>query len=96
MQELIGNQFQKMAIVGLDCLVSGSQELDSFERIIYEGKQNFAPINYDLNPSWKVPLPQIENLSPPQKLMLKVADNTLKSANLSEETPRHQILILLR
>jgi PfaB family protein len=93
MQELIGSQFQKMAIVGLDCLVSGSQELDSFERIIYEGKQNFAPINYNLDPSWKIPLPQIENLSPPQKLMLKVAENTLKSANLSEETKIAVILV---
>ncbi|MBD2293390.1 type I polyketide synthase [Anabaena sphaerica FACHB-251] len=93
MKELVANKLPKMAIIGMDCLVSGSQELDSFERSIYQGKQDFTPLTYGETPSLPIPLAEIQQLSPQQQLMLKVADKTLKNANLRPETKIAVIIV---
>ncbi|MEA5575869.1 type I polyketide synthase [Anabaena sp. UHCC 0451] len=93
MKELNQNQLPKMAIIGMDCCVSGSQGLDALERIIYQGKQDFTPLTYGHRLSLPIPSAEIQQLSPPQQLMLKVADNTLKNANLRPETKIAVIMV---
>ncbi|MFM2064675.1 MAG: hypothetical protein RLZZ507_4346 [Cyanobacteriota bacterium] len=93
MKEFAQNQLPKMAIIGMNCLVSGLQELDSFERSIYQGKQDFTPLTYSETPSLPILLAEIQQLSPQQQLMLKVADNTLKNAKLRPETKIAVIMV---
>ncbi len=38
------NTIPKIAIIGMDCLVAGCQNLEEFERSIYEGNQHFIPL----------------------------------------------------
>lgn len=97
MKEFAQNKLPKMAIIGMNCLVSDCQELDDFERSIYQGKQYFTPINYSQNDSQisslPIPLAEIEKLSPQQQLMLKVADNTLKNIKLRPDTKIAVIMV---
>ncbi|MFM7370884.1 MAG: hypothetical protein ACKO2Z_24460, partial [Sphaerospermopsis kisseleviana] len=57
MKEFTQNKLPKIAIIGMNCFVSSSQELDDFERSIYQGKQYFTPINYSQNDSQTSSLP---------------------------------------
>jgi PfaB family protein len=97
MKEFTQNKLPKIAIIGMNCFVSSSQELDDFERSIYQGKQYFTPINYSQNDSQTsslpIPLAEIEKLSPQQQLMLKVADNTLKNTKLRPDTKIAVIMV---
>ncbi|MBD2693673.1 type I polyketide synthase [Anabaena catenula] len=100
MKEFYQNQSQKMAIVGMDCYTGGCQELDAFERCIYEGKQYFVSANYanerlPLIDLCKLPISpeEINQLPLQQLLMLKVAARTLQDAKLQPETKIAVIMV---
>lgn len=87
------NKFPKMAILGLDCMTNGYQELDRFERSIYEGKQNFLPLSHTNTGLLPIPTAEIQQLPPQQQLMLKVANNALQDAKLHPETKIAVIMV---
>ncbi|BAY04534.1 type I polyketide synthase [Anabaena cylindrica FACHB-243] len=86
MKEFPKNKIPKIAIIGMDCFISNCQGLDAFESSIYQGKQHFTPLNYSDTPSLTIPLAEINQLSSQQQLMLQVANNALKNAQLNPET----------
>ncbi len=102
----------KLAIIGMDAHF-GSCDLDAFDRICYEGKQNFIPLppkrwqgieevpellkEHGLNEPpqggyikdfeidflrFKIPPRDEDQLIPQQLLMLKVADNAIRDAEI--------------
>lgn len=89
-------QAPKVAISGIN-LVAGSCNLDAFERLVYEGKQNFSDLPAQ---RWQA----IENLSqyelaePPQGAYLAQFDIDLQRFNLIpeelEKANPHELLIL--
>jgi PfaB family protein len=68
METFAQQQIPTLAVVGMDCSISNSNNLDEFEQLIYNGHQQFTN------------LPSIE-LTVPQQLISKVIINALQSAN---------------
>jgi PfaB family protein len=87
------NKFAKIAIIGLDCMTNGYQELDTFERSIYEGKQNFLPLSHTNTGLLPIPTAEIQQLLPQQQLILKVANNALQDSKLHPETKIAVIMV---
>ncbi|WP_439566175.1 PfaB family protein [Gloeocapsopsis crepidinum] len=112
--KLTQKQAPKIAITGMSLIAGSCLDLDSFERTIYEGNQNFIELpqnrwqgkvdflqeyqNHNKQASVGGYLPEsvidfqqnqqlsdeIEELSPQELLMLKVADSALKDAAIKE------------
>ncbi|MTJ09503.1 PfaB family protein [Anabaena sp. UHCC 0204] len=63
-------QNQKLAIIGMDCVISNSSTLTKFERLIYEGKQ--SPVTSENEPS--------------TPLNRKIINSALENAKIKPET----------
>ncbi|MBK1986541.1 type I polyketide synthase [Sphaerospermopsis aphanizomenoides BCCUSP55] len=87
------NKFAKMAVLGLNCIVNSYQDLDTFERSIYEGKQNFLSLPHSHTSLLPIPTAELQQLLPQQQLMLKVANNALQNAKLHPETKIAVIMV---
>jgi PfaB family protein len=97
--ELTQNNIPKIAIVGMGChLGDNCKDLDNFERSIYEGKQDFIPLNSPRHQdkfayireseidtsSLQISPEHLDNFHLHELLMLKVADHALKDARLPQ------------